>query len=33
MAEIAITELSQELRNAIAGLKASDGLDSVGIVT
>ncbi|HET8884171.1 MAG TPA: F0F1 ATP synthase subunit alpha, partial [Candidatus Saccharimonadales bacterium] len=33
MAEIAITELSQELRAAIAGLEASENLDSVGIVT
>ncbi len=33
MADIAITELSQELRAAIAGLEASENLDSVGVVT
>lgn len=33
MADIAITELSQDLRAAIAGLEASESLDSVGIVT
>jgi F-type H+-transporting ATPase subunit alpha len=33
MAEIAITELSQELRAAIAGLETSENLDNVGIVT
>jgi F-type H+-transporting ATPase subunit alpha len=33
MADIAITELSQELRATIAGLEASESLDSVGIVT
>jgi F-type H+-transporting ATPase subunit alpha len=33
MADIAITELSQELRASIAGLEASESLDSVGIVT
>jgi F-type H+-transporting ATPase subunit alpha len=33
MADIAITELSQNLRDAIAGLKTSEGLEEVGIVT
>ncbi len=33
MADIAITELSQELRASIAGLEASESLESVGIVT
>ena len=33
MADIAITELSQELRASIAGLEASESLDSVGVVT
>lgn len=33
MADIAVTELSQGLRDAIADLKTSDGLEAVGIVT
>ncbi len=33
MADIAVTELSKELRNAIAGLETSEGLENVGIVT
>jgi F-type H+-transporting ATPase subunit alpha len=33
MADIAITELSSELRSAIAGLETTEGLESVGIVT
>lgn len=33
MADIAITELSKELRDAIAGLETSEGLESVGVVT
>lgn len=33
MADIAVTELASELRKAIAGLEASEGLESVGIVT
>jgi F-type H+-transporting ATPase subunit alpha len=33
MADLAVTELSKELRNAIAGLEASEGLEDVGIVT
>ena len=33
MADIAVTELSKDLRDAIAGLETSEGLESVGIVT
>jgi F-type H+-transporting ATPase subunit alpha len=33
MADIAVTELSKELRDAIAGLETSAGLEKVGIVT
>src|SRR5690606_12178253 len=33
MADIAVTELSKELRDAIAGLEATEGLENVGIVT
>jgi F0F1-type ATP synthase alpha subunit len=33
MADIAVTELSKELRDAIAGLETSEGLEKVGIVT
>lgn len=33
MADIAITELSKSLRDAIAGLETSEGLEKVGIVT
>ncbi len=33
MADIAITELSSELRNAIAGLETTEGLEDVGVVT
>ncbi len=33
MAEIAVTELSKDLRDAIAGLETSEGLENVGIVT
>jgi len=33
MADIAVTELSKELRAAIAGLETSEGLENVGIVT
>ena len=33
MAEIAVTELSKQLRDAIAGLEAREGLESVGVVT
>jgi F-type H+-transporting ATPase subunit alpha len=33
MADIAITELSSELRAAIAGLETTEGLEDVGIVT
>ncbi|HEY5695728.1 MAG TPA: F0F1 ATP synthase subunit alpha, partial [Candidatus Saccharimonadales bacterium] len=33
MADIAVTELAEELRAAIAGLETSDGLEKVGIVT
>lgn len=33
MADIDVTELSKELRDAIAGLEASEGLEDVGIVT
>jgi F-type H+-transporting ATPase subunit alpha len=33
MADIAVTELSKELRNAIAGLETSESLENVGIVT
>jgi F-type H+/Na+-transporting ATPase subunit alpha len=33
MADLAVTELSKELRDAIAGLEASEGLEDVGIVT
>lgn len=33
MADIAITELSSELRAAIAGLETTEGLESVGVVT
>ncbi len=33
MADIAVTELSKELRDAIAGLEDAEGLENVGIVT
>lgn len=33
MADIVVTELSRELRNAIAGLETAEGLEKVGIVT
>jgi len=33
MAETTVTELSESLRQAIAGLEASEGLEQVGIVT
>lgn len=33
MAKLSVTELSRDLRDAIAGLEMSEGLDSVGIVT
>lgn len=33
MADIAVTELSKSLRDAIAGLETSEGLEKVGIVT
>jgi F-type H+-transporting ATPase subunit alpha len=33
MADIAVTELSKDLRAAIAGLETSEGLENVGIVT
>jgi F-type H+-transporting ATPase subunit alpha len=33
MADIAVTELSKELRDAIAGLETREGLEKVGIVT
>ena len=33
MADIAVTELSKELRAAIAGLETSEGLEEVGVVT
>lgn len=33
MAEIAVTELSKNLRDAIASLEVSEGLDEVGVVT
>ena len=33
MADIAVTELSKGLRDAIAKLDASDNLESVGVVT
>jgi F-type H+-transporting ATPase subunit alpha len=33
MADIAVTELSKDLRDAIAGLETSEGLENVGIVT
>jgi F-type H+/Na+-transporting ATPase subunit alpha len=33
MAELAVTELSKELRDAIAGLETSESLEDVGIVT
>jgi len=33
MADIAVTELSKNLRDAIAGLETSEGLENVGIVT
>ncbi len=33
MADIAVTELSKELRDAIAGLETSSGLETTGIVT
>lgn len=33
MADLAVTELSKELRDAIAGLETSEGLESVGVVT
>ena len=32
MADLAVTELSKELRDAIAGLETSEGLENVGIV-
>jgi len=32
MADLAVTELSKELRDAIAGLETSEGLESVGVV-
>ena len=33
MADITVTELSDELRQAIAQLEVSEGLEKVGIVT
>jgi len=33
MADLAVTELSKELRDAIAGLETSEGLENVGVVT
>jgi F-type H+-transporting ATPase subunit alpha len=33
MADIAVTELSKDLRDAIAGLETSEGLENIGIVT
>lgn len=33
MAELSVTELSRELREAIAGLETTEGLEEVGIVT
>ncbi|HMH70586.1 MAG TPA: F0F1 ATP synthase subunit alpha, partial [Candidatus Saccharimonadales bacterium] len=33
MADIAVTELSKDLRDAIAGLQTSEGLENVGVVT
>lgn len=33
MADLAVTELSKELRDAIAGLETSEGMENVGIVT
>lgn len=33
MAEIAVSELSQELRDAIAGLQTNEGLETTGVVT
>lgn len=33
MADLAVTELSKDLRDAIAGLEKSEGLENIGIVT
>src|SRR4051794_12796027 len=33
MAEIAVTELSKQLRDAIAGLETREGLEDTGVVT